>query len=387
MKWASKLGTDRPTNPTNGATPGTSTAHRPKPRSSNCFSMRPANASESSRLSVPTKCCMTTGSAFSRANGSRSPARHRRRSRRSVLSSKWGVANLGESAAGQPAGGWLSSLHGRRDQPTSPRDRRAPATAEQAPMVRPDAGRRHRRMPGMRRLRTAGRAGTPSRVRPGGCAGRVGGRREVKPLLEARQILRTMGRIVVFNSVTLDGVMQAPARPDEDLRGGFKHGGWALPYADAISGSMAARPSARGLLLGRRTYEDFFAVWPNRTENPFTEVLNRSQKYVASRTRREPLPWMNSTLLKGEAGNTVAQLKDELDGELVVLGSGELVQGLMQRNLVDEFVLLIHPLILGSGRRLFAEGGPAAKFRLVDTKPTTTGVIITTYERALYRAL
>jgi len=192
-----------------------------------------------------------------------------------------------------------------------------------------------------------------------------------------------MGRIVVFNSITLDGVMQAPARPDEDLRGGFKHGGWALPYADAISGSMAARPSARGLLLGRRTYEDFFAVWPNRTDNPFTEVLNRSQKYVASRTMREPLPWMNSTLLKGEAGNTVAQLKDELDGELVVLGSGELVQGLMQRNLVDEFVLLIHPLILGSGRRLFDEGGPAAKFRLVDTKPTTTGVIIATYERAV----
>ena len=185
----------------------------------------------------------------------------------------------------------------------------------------------------------------------------------------------------MFNSVTLDGVMQAPARPDEDVRGGFKHGGWAMPYADAISASMVARPSAGsgGLLLGRRTYEDLFAVWPNRTDNPFTDVLNRTQKYVASRTLREPLPWMNSTLLKGEAADRVAQLKDQLDGELVVLGSGELVHTLMQGKLVDELILLIHPLILGSGRRLFAEGGPEAKLQLVDTKPTTTGVVIATY--------
>jgi len=95
-----------------------------------------------------------------------------------------------------------------------------------------------------------------------------------------------MGKVVVFTSVTLDGVMQAPARPDEDVRGGFKHGGWAVPYADAISGSMAGQSSGGGLLLGRRTYEDFFAVWPARTDNPFTEILNRTQKYVASRTLR-----------------------------------------------------------------------------------------------------
>ena len=189
-----------------------------------------------------------------------------------------------------------------------------------------------------------------------------------------------MGRVVVFTSVTLDGVMQAPARPDEDVRGGFQRGGWAVPYADAISGSMAGQSSGGGLLLGRRTYEDFFAVWPARTENPFTEILNRTQKYVASRTLREPLPWINSTLLKGDTGDAVAQLKGELDRDLIVLGSGELVRSLMERKLVDQFILLIHPLVVGSGRRLFAEGGPDVKLRLVDNKPTTTGVIIATYQ-------
>ena len=189
-----------------------------------------------------------------------------------------------------------------------------------------------------------------------------------------------MGRVVVFTSVTLDGVMQAPARPDEDVRGGFQRGGWAVPYADAISGSMAGQSSGGGLLLGRRTYEDFFAVWPARTDNPFTEILNRTQKYVASRTLREPLPWINSTLLKGDTGDAVAQLKGELDRDLIVLGSGELVRSLMERKLVDQFILLIHPLVVGSGRRLFTEGGPEVKLRLVDNKPTTTGVIIATYQ-------
>ncbi|MCL4535074.1 MAG: dihydrofolate reductase family protein [Bacteroidetes bacterium] len=191
-----------------------------------------------------------------------------------------------------------------------------------------------------------------------------------------------MGRVTVFNSLTLDGVMQAPARPDEDRRGGFEHGGWATPYADPVMGSVAAEGMAKGgaLLLGRRTYEDFYSVWPNRTDNPFTEVLNNSQKYVASTTLMEPLPWSNSTLLKGDAAEAVARLKDELDKDLVVLGSGELLQSLMRRNLVDEYVLLIHPLILGSGRRLFVDGGAFVALRLVDTKTTTTGVVITTYQ-------
>jgi len=190
-----------------------------------------------------------------------------------------------------------------------------------------------------------------------------------------------MSKAVVFMNLTLDGVMQAPGRPDEDRRGGFEHGGWAMPYAtmEAAEESMAYTGA---LLLGRRTYEDFYAVWPNRTDNPFTAVLNNTQKYVASTTLEEPLSWSNSTLLKGDAAEAVARLKEELGKDLVILGSGELVQSLMRRNLVDEYVLLIHPLVLGSGRRLFADGGAFAALRLVDTKTTTTGVVIATYQLA-----
>jgi dihydrofolate reductase len=187
-----------------------------------------------------------------------------------------------------------------------------------------------------------------------------------------------MSKVVVFMNLTLDGVMQAPGRPDEDRRGGFEHGGWAMPYAtmEAAEESMAYTGA---LLLGRRTYEDFYAVWPNRTDNPFTAVLNNTQKYVASTTLSEPLPWSNSTLLKGDAAEAVARLKEEPGKDFVVLGSGELVQSLMRRNLIDEYVLLIHPLVLGSGRRLFADGGAFAALRLVGTKTTTTGVVIATY--------
>ena len=187
-----------------------------------------------------------------------------------------------------------------------------------------------------------------------------------------------MSKVVVFMNLTLDGVMQAPGRPDEDRRGGFEHGGWATPYAtmEAAEESMAYTGA---LLLGRRTYEDFYAVWPNRTDNPFTVVLDNTQKYVASTTLEEPLPWSNSTLLKGDAAEAVARLKEEPGKDLVVLGSGELVQSLMRRNLVDEYVLLIHPLVLGSGRRLFTDGGTFAALRLVGTKTTTTGVVIATY--------
>jgi dihydrofolate reductase len=194
-----------------------------------------------------------------------------------------------------------------------------------------------------------------------------------------------MSRVVVNVNLTLDGVMQAPGRPDEDLRGGFEHGGWAQPYFDSVMGSLAAEGIAKteALLLGRRTYEDFAAVWPNQPEpNPFTEVLNNTQKYVASTTLQEPLSWSNSTLLKGDAAEAVAKLREQPGKDLVVLGSGELVRSLMRRNLVDEYVLLIHPLVLGSGRRLFADDGSFAALRLVDTKTTTTGVVIATYQPA-----
>jgi dihydrofolate reductase len=188
-----------------------------------------------------------------------------------------------------------------------------------------------------------------------------------------------MGKVIVFTNLTLDGVMQAPARPDEDRRGGFKHGGWAAPYnAMAQAGNSGAGTTA--LLLGRRTYEDFYAVWPNRTNNPFTERLNNMQKYVASTTLSEPLPWINSTLLKGDTAEAVTRLKQEPDLNFLVMGSGELVQFLMQHNLVDEYILLIHPLILGSGRRLFPDGGTFATLRLIDSKTTANGVVIVTYQ-------
>ena len=189
-----------------------------------------------------------------------------------------------------------------------------------------------------------------------------------------------MRRVIVFNSLTLDGVMQGPGRADEDVRGGFTHGGWALPYADEVMGRAAAESGATtgAILLGRRTYEDFYSVWPERKDNPFTEVLNNTLKYVVSNTLPEPLPWMNSKLLQGDAAEAVGKLKQEPGKDMVVLGSGVLVESLMWSELVDEYILLIHPLVLGSGRRMF-NGGPATPLRLVDSKTTTKGVVIATY--------
>jgi dihydrofolate reductase len=190
-----------------------------------------------------------------------------------------------------------------------------------------------------------------------------------------------MGTVTVITNITLDGVMQAPARPDEDVRGGFTRGGWALPYDDEVKSAEMARGMARpgAMLLGRRTYEDFYRVWPHRTDNPFTGYLNKVQKYVASRTLTEPLPWENSTLLAGDAADAVAALKRDHGPDLSVIGSGELAQSLARRSLVDEYVLLIHPLVLGSGRRLF-DAGTQEKLRLIRSVPTGAGVIIATYQ-------
>jgi dihydrofolate reductase len=191
-----------------------------------------------------------------------------------------------------------------------------------------------------------------------------------------------MRKVTAFESLTLDGVMQAPGRPDEDTRGGFEHGGWALPYSDPVMGQVAGAgmAAAPDLLFGRRTYEDFYSVWPNRTDNPFTDLLNNSQKYVASTTLREPLPWKNSTLFVGDAAESVAALKAQPGKDLLILGSGELLRALTKARLVDRYILLIHPLVLGSGRRLFGDDGSYASLRLIDTKATTTGVVIATYE-------
>jgi len=192
-----------------------------------------------------------------------------------------------------------------------------------------------------------------------------------------------MNKLVVYLGLTLDGVMQGPARADEDTRGGFKRGGWAVPYVDSVSMAVASEGMSKqggALLLGRKTYEDFYDVWPKRNDgNPFTDRLNKSKKYVASTTLKEPLVWMNSTLLKGDVPTAVTTLKEELDGDITILGSGILIQSLMKHNLIDEYHVSIHPLVLGSGSRLFPEGSPFAAFKLVDSKITTTGVVMATY--------
>lgn len=190
-------------------------------------------------------------------------------------------------------------------------------------------------------------------------------------------------KVTVLNHVTLDGVMQAPGRPDEDTRGGFNHGGWATPRTDEVMGRYLGQMMAGdgALLLGRRTYEDFFGFWPHQTDNPFTDVLNAITKYVASRTLSEPLPWGNSVLLPGDAADAVAALKQQPGPALAIMGSGELLRCLHDRGLIDEYILMIHPVVLGSGRRLFADAAPAAMLTLVDSIATTTGVLIATYHR------
>ena len=193
-----------------------------------------------------------------------------------------------------------------------------------------------------------------------------------------------MGKLVVVNHMTLDGVMQAPARADEDIRGGFAHGGWATANNDEVMAATLGRRMAEGgsgrggLLLGRRTYEDFYAVWPSRTGDPVSDLLNRTPKYVVSRTLTEPLPWSNSFLIDGDPTEAVAELKQALAG-LTILGSGELIATLMAADLIDEYLLLIHPLVFGTGRRLFPDGVHAS-LRLSDSVITTKGVIIVTYE-------
>jgi dihydrofolate reductase len=196
-----------------------------------------------------------------------------------------------------------------------------------------------------------------------------------------------MNRVVVTNHLTLDGVMQAPSGPDEDPRNDFEHGGWAAGNTDPVLGSFLGERMSQGeggaMLFGRRTYEHFATFWPHQPDdNPFAAVLNRNTKYVASRTLKEPLPWENSVLLDGDAADAVAELKQGSGETLAILGSGELVQSLMRRDLIDEFVLMIHPLVLGKGRRLFTDGGAPASLKLVDSRTTTKGVVIAVYQPA-----
>jgi dihydrofolate reductase len=192
-----------------------------------------------------------------------------------------------------------------------------------------------------------------------------------------------MRKLIVSTFLTLDGIMQAPGGPEEDDSGGFEHGGWSVNYWDDLMGEVMTEAFnfPFDLLLGRRTYEIFSAYWPDAPEEAGAKPLNDATKYVASRSRPE-LTWSPSVLLEGDAAEGVAALKQEEGPELQVHGSGDLIQTLMRHRLVDEYRLWAFPLVIGSGKRLFSHGTIPAGLKLVDTKISTTGVVIGTYEPA-----
>jgi dihydrofolate reductase len=195
-----------------------------------------------------------------------------------------------------------------------------------------------------------------------------------------------MRKVIADEWMTLDGVIQAPGQADEDRTGGFQHGGWHVGYFDDLAQRQVVDSvvKAGGFLLGRRTYEIFAAHWPNASEEEqaLAEPLNTKPKYVASRTLAEPLEWQNSRVLQGDVAEAVAALKQEDGEDLHVIGSSQLVQTLVERDLVDEFRVMIDPLVVGGGKRLFRDDGVLRPLRLVDSQVTTTGVIIATYAPA-----
>jgi dihydrofolate reductase len=190
----------------------------------------------------------------------------------------------------------------------------------------------------------------------------------------------TMGMLVVNTFTSLDGVMQAPGMPEEDLEGGFDHGGWQVPYFDEESGQVMTEAIAAidALLLGRKTYEIFAGYWPYApADDPIAAKLNEAPKYVASRTL-DAVAWNNSTLLKGDIADEVARLK-ETHEEIHTSGSGNLVQSLMKDELVDQYNVWVYPVLLGSGKRLFAEGTMPTALRLVESRTFGNGAVLLSY--------
>jgi len=194
-----------------------------------------------------------------------------------------------------------------------------------------------------------------------------------------------MTKLVITTFLTLDGVMQAPGGPDEDRSGGFAHGGWMVPYADEDLGRLVTEwtEQASGFLLGRGTYEIFAAHWPKVTDpqDVIARALNNRPKYVASKTLKAA-EWHNTTVISGDVAAAVRALKREGTGELQVHGSPGLAQTLIANDLVDEYRLWTHPLVLGSGKRLFGAGALPAALKLSATNTTSTGVVVHIYERA-----
>lgn len=193
-----------------------------------------------------------------------------------------------------------------------------------------------------------------------------------------------MRKIVVSEFLTLDGVMQGPGSPDEDRSGAFEHGGWHT-FMDETMMQSVGRAIAKtdAYLFGRRTYEIMAAHWPTQPDTDmFAGPLNNRQKYVVSTTLTEPLAWQNSTLISRDVPEAIAALKKQPGGDISVLGSGELVQTLLKHDLVDELSLMIDPLVLGSGKRLFRDGLGPIRLHLAEAKPTSSGVIMAVYRRA-----
>ncbi len=192
-----------------------------------------------------------------------------------------------------------------------------------------------------------------------------------------------MSQVIVINSVTLDGIMQGPGRPEEDTRGGFVFGGWAAATMnDEVQAAVNQRVTEAGglrLLLGRLSYEGMLGYW-NTQDHPFREGLNHAPKYVASTTLRDPAPWPNTALLTGNVPDAVSALKQQPDNDLLIMGSGELIQTLMAHDLIDEYMLVIHPRVLGAGRRLFPNGTAPTSLRLVSATPTSTGALVVRYQ-------
>ena len=192
-----------------------------------------------------------------------------------------------------------------------------------------------------------------------------------------------MNKLILQEWMAFDGVIQAPGAPDEDTSGGFAHGGWHLQYFDKASMNWVVENlnEASGFVLGRRTFEGFASHWPNASEEeqPLAEPLNTKPKYVASRTLEEPLAWENSTLLRGALDEAIPALKEQAGGDLLVIGSATLAQVLIELDLVDEFRLMIDPLLVGGGKRLFPEDGTLRPLQLVDSEVVSTGATLATY--------
>ena len=193
-----------------------------------------------------------------------------------------------------------------------------------------------------------------------------------------------MRKLTVIEFLSLDGVMQAPGDPAEDTEGGFRYGGWQRAYFDDVLGAAAAEGMAAtdAYLFGRKTYEIMARFWPTApSDDPYAQHLNTKAKYVASRTLQRA-EWQNSTVLGADVTGAVRKLKDEPGGNIAVLGSGDLVQTLIAEDLVDEYLLTVSPIVLGGGKRLFRDTEAPVGLRLVECKPTSTGSVMLTYQRA-----